>query len=405
MRKQKHIAIYNPYLETRGGGEKVCLAMAEHFSKHNKVTIVSRSTNNLEELGRYFDLDLSRCNHIVLPGADNLATKASRKLRASSRLNNLIHDFFDYRTLKSQNYDVFINNCYKSGMPNPAPVGIYMCMFPQEFDHKRNSLLKRVYHLFVDSVELLLYRKSGLSLIRTYQHITANSSYTKHWISKLWGLDSEITTLLPICEDMGSKKHHKQKIILNVGRFFADSGENHYKCQDKLLSEFAAMTDLHELGWELHFAGSVPEDADSLGYVLSLIKKSRGLPVHIHMDLPFTELKKLFRETSIYWHATGWGSDPDRHPEKQEHFGITTVEAMSAGAVPVVIDSAGQKETVVHGESGLLWSSSRELQEYTRSVATNDELRKGMSAAAVKRAKQFNKSSFAETLEKILPSA
>ena len=29
--------------------------------------------------------------------------------------------------------------------------------------------------------------------------------------------------------------------------------------------------------------------------------------------------------------------DPDRHPDRFEHFGITTVEAMSAGAVPIVI--------------------------------------------------------------------
>jgi hypothetical protein len=30
------------------------------------------------------------------------------------------------------------------------------------------------------------------------------------------------------------------------------------------------------------------------------------------------------------------GEDPERHPDRFEHFGITTVEAMSAGAVPVV---------------------------------------------------------------------
>jgi len=45
---------------------------------------------------------------------------------------------------------------------------------------------------------------------------------------------------------------------------------------------------------------------------------------------------------------------------KGEHFGITIVEAMSAGCVPVVHDSGGPKE-IVNGERGFRWQNLEEI--------------------------------------------
>ena len=53
-------------------------------------------------------------------------------------------------------------------------------------------------------------------------------------------------------------------------------------------------------------------------------------------------------------------------PEKQEHFGITTVEAMSTGAIPVVINTAGQSEIIENNKNGYLWSNPEELIKYTK---------------------------------------
>src|SRR5260370_621248 len=75
--------------------------------------------------------------------------------------------------------------------------------------------------------------------------------------------------------------------------------------------------------------------------------------------------RELNGQSAIYWHAAGLGNDDAAHPEQTEHFGITTVEAMAAGCVPVVINKAGQRETVEHGVSGFLWDTPDELQRYT----------------------------------------
>jgi glycosyltransferase involved in cell wall biosynthesis len=57
-------------------------------------------------------------------------------------------------------------------------------------------------------------------------------------------------------------------------------------------------------------------------------------------------LKAYYQKSYCYIHVTGWGERIDSHPEKFEHFGITTCEAMSSGCVPFVYDAAGSSEVV-----------------------------------------------------------
>ena len=285
-------------------------------------------------------------------------------------------------------------------MPSPAQVGIYMCMFPQVFNHKKDSVIKKTYHRVMDGIEYLLYGKSGIDIIKGYDKITVNSQYTKSWVEKLWDVPSEkISILYPICENMDQGVDGKEKLILSVGRFFANSGENHYKCQDKLLETFLEMKDLHKDGWRLCFVGSSAEDANSLKYLVSLYQQSRDNPVEVISDAPFSVLKDLYGKASLYWHATGWGSDPSAHPEKQEHFGITTVEAMSAGAVPVVINTAGQKETVEHNVSGFLWDTKKQLVDYTRELTSKKTIMNNMRETAINSSKKYNKDAFENSLD------
>ena len=77
-----------------------------------------------------------------------------------------------------------------------------------------------------------------------------------------------------------------------------------------------------------------------------------------------------------------------------EHFGITTVEAMSFGAVPVVINKGGQKETVIHGETGYLWNDEMECVELTKNLIDDDAMRKKFAVAAVERSYQFSIDTF-----------
>ena len=71
--------------------------------------------------------------------------------------------------------------------------------------------------------------------------------------------------------------------------------------------------------------------------------------------------------------------DAELHPERFEHFGIAVVEAMAAGAVPVVFAAAGPAEIVRHGVDGFHWKTLDELQSFTRQLMNDEELRLKMS--------------------------
>jgi len=365
----KKIGIYNPYLDTRGGGEKVTLAMAEVLAKHgHTVRLITHGPVDIKGLGDYMGVDLSRVDIDVVE-LSSIARFVHHLPLVPQGIKRLMADWTTFRTLRRKNYDVFINNCVDSRLPNPGRVGIYACMFPDKIGGApANTPLKEMYRRFLRFLYRVLLRTGKKHAAFTYNLITANSRYTQAYIQDYWGVRSDI--VYPMCDDMKSKKTiKKERIIVSVGRFFENSGNNNHKRHDFLVETFADLKDLQAEGWELHLIGSVAEDIGGLKYILHLLRIAQGAPIYFHFNAPRKEVQELYNRATIYWHATGYGSDPQKYPDKQEHFGITTVEAMSAGCVPIVIDSAGQRESVDKNINGFLWKQKGDLQLQTRKVA------------------------------------
>ncbi len=205
-----------------------------------------------------------------------------------------------------------------------------------------------------------------------------------------------------VCDPIG-KLGTKQKRILNVGRFTSFNPEIHHKRQDILIDTFVKMEELHQGGWELHLAGSFYEtDSGTYADVESLIKTASGVPVFFHFNVVHSDLVELYRSATIYWHATGFGSVSVDSPGTQEHFGITTVEAMFAGCVLVVINSGGQLETVTDGESGYLWNTVEELSKRTLTLTQNSQNYEEMSAKAELASHQFTREIFNSRIDHLL---
>jgi glycosyltransferase involved in cell wall biosynthesis len=164
--------------------------------------------------------------------------------------------------------------------------------------------------------------------------------------------------------------------------------------QLEMVKAFRRLVDGGTRDWTLHLVGGC--EAIGRPYLEKVQQAAQGYPVQIHVDASGEELASLYAEASIYWHASGMGENPDRHPGRLEHFGMTTVEAMSAGAVPVVIGLAGQLETVVDGVSGHHISNVRELAERTSALIDDPSRRAEMSARAEERARSFSIEAFGE---------
>lgn len=348
------IGIYDPYLNTLGGGENYILTIASYLSSKHTVNLFWDEKEVLEKAQSRFNIDLS---HIKL--ASDIFSKHT----------SLIEKF-----LKTNSYDVII---FMSDGSIPFLFG------------KKNILI--VQHP-LPWVKTSVMTQVKLKMIDT---ILVYSDFVRQFIDHTFNFKS--TILAPAVTPVPSTEKQKKNMILTVGRF--TQGMNTKK-QAEMIELFKKFYDAGNKEWKFVLIGAtLPEDES---FIISLKKNAVGYPIEIVVNAPYQTLLSYYQQAKIYWHAAGIGEDLKKYPERAEHFGITTVEAMSAGAVPVVIAAGGQPEIVTNGEDGYLWETGKELIEKTAYLAHNKQVWQRLSDRAQSRAQDFQPKKFYAELDTII---
>jgi glycosyltransferase involved in cell wall biosynthesis len=231
-----------------------------------------------------------------------------------------------------------------------------------------------------------------------YQVKASISQFTQEWTQRQWEISTQV--LYPPSEG-GFGVADKQDIILSVGRF---ATRGHTKKQMEMMTTFQKLKKSCPPEWTYCCAGSLDDYPEDQAFFADVQRVGTTCGAQAVTNLRRDELKHQYERAKIFWHATGLGIDEEKQPADMEHYGITTVEAMAAGCVPIVINKGGQKEIVQHGVSGFLWNTLEELQECTLLVMRDEALRRKMSDAARTRAAHFSRDSFvSRTMDLLQP--
>lgn len=326
-------AIYNPYLDTLGGGERYSLAFAKVLADSGYLVDLEWSDESIKlSLEKRFGIDLKNIN--VTPDIK-----------------------------KGEGYDV----CFW------VSDGSIPLM------HARNNILH---------FQVPFHKVNGKSLFNKMKFFrinkfVCNSQFTKSVIDKEFGIESIV--LYPPVDTKNIKPKRKENIILYVGRF---SKILQGKGQEFLLTAFKKMYDNGLKDWKLVLAGGTEIGADI--FLQELEENSKNYPVVIIKSPDFKMLKDLYGKSKIFWSASGFGHNENENPEKMEHFGITVVEAMSAGAVPIVFNGGGHKEIIDDCVNGYLWDNPEDLIEKTLQLIANNKTYRLLESEAKKKADTYS---------------
>ena len=230
-----------------------------------------------------------------------------------------------------------------------------------------------------------------LEWLDSYDVVMTNSAYTAGWIERFWGRGSE-PLYPPIQVQRLHPSEDREPVILTVGRFFSP-GLGHAKRQREMVEAFGQLHMNRALpGWRMVVVGGCEPSQEP--YLNEVRTAAAGLPVEVIPNAARAEVERLLSTSSIFWSATGLGESETETPWAAEHFGMTTVEAMAGGCVPVVIDRAGQREIVREGVDGLRFQTLAEMQAATVRVAGDDSLLGALAHSAIDRAQIYDEDAF-----------
>lgn len=353
------IGIFDPYLDSMSGGEKYMLKAAQFLSQSHAVSVFwdpSQEGIIRERAKNKFDLDLGNITFV-----QNIFAKTS-----------LFSRYFSTRS--------FDKIFYLSDGSIPT-VG------------------SQLYVHFQFPVEWLKVNVKTKIKTHRVKRFICNSYFTKTFIDKKFMVDSSV--LYPPVETLVKNDFEKESFILHVGRFGLDVEGKNYKKQDVMIDTFKKMVDDGLPLWKFIVVVSMKDESDRT-QLEGLRVRADKYPIEIIENPTHQRLEELYSKAKIYWHASGYGEDLITHPEKAEHFGISTVEAMAHKAVPIVINAGGQKEIVEDGVSGYLWSSLEELMAKTKDLIENPNKLANLGNAAALASARFSEERFYKELQSLL---
>jgi glycosyltransferase involved in cell wall biosynthesis len=366
----KTVVVYNASWHTFGGGEKYSCILADVLSTastYEVTLLMDKPSITKESLSRYFNLSLERVT------VQSITEQQVQQVLSKADIGVIVSNFrpFGNRAMK---------NVYVLQIPYAeiSPSGIVSKLMKGNIKEAGKDFYRR----------LLLTDARNADLVLVY------SEFVKDMLRRHQKIDAQV--LHPAIDDF-KKDIKKENTILSVGRFFR--GLYNDKRYDFLVHAFKKLRErLPHTSWTYHLVGSCGSDVESQRHLEELRASATGHPIYFHVNSSYNELRRFYNEAEIFWHAAGYGVDEERHPERTEHFGMSTVEAMSAGCVPVVVHRGGQKEIVSHGKSGYLWNTLDELLEHTALLINDPGQRSAMQQIARQRFQDFDRQHFSSKL-------
>lgn len=359
-----NIIIYSEnLLGNSGGAEVYALRLGEILSTKNSVRFLTHrnsSSINCDDVFTKYSVKTMKIDSIYFEHKNNKILEVFNRIFLRKKIMSY---------LLKEKTDFFINCSHNRLIGFGKITSYHIIHFP----------MKCYSSLLPGPIGKILDRK----YCKSYRGFISNSEFTKYHLKKEWGVDSFILNppiaITPISYD---ELVYKEKKIVMVGRLIPDKKilevVKHFVeiCNNSYLKDYL-----------LIIVGNT--DSNFTSYFQELKKYEKTGRVIIKSDISYKELNDIYKQSEIFIHAKGFHEDENLTPMKMEHFGMTTVEAMANGCIPIVINKAGQREIVDNNSNGFLWNELNQIDECLEKINNNIKLKNSLQFATIEKSKKF----------------
>ena len=343
----KKVLIYDPYLDTLGGGERYVLTLAQTLLREEwEVKIAWEDPDILSKAKDKFRLKIDGMEIID---------------------RNIFSEKFVHKWSQLKNFDLLF--------------WVSDGSLPMVFGPKKTWVHFQVPFMNVEGDSFKNQTK-----LKMVSKLVCNSQFTANVIRSEFGKECQVL-YPPVATDL-FKPGVKTNTILYVGRF---SRLMQDKAHAELIATFKNFSGVKSNDYRLVLAGST--ETSEAAYLNWLRNEAEDYPIEIVPDPSFEELQKLYAEAKFFWGLAGFNADEETQPERCEHFGMSVVEAMAAGCIPILLNKGGYKEIVEDGQSGYLISRIDQMISITTNLINQISLTE-ITQKAMARANFFSETRF-----------
>lgn len=329
------VCIASPYEYTVGGGEKYLSFLIKYFmQKKYKIIFftISDIATTLNTL-QYYNNDRDISNIYI----------SNYNLTYNGKMSNIYFKYFVFM----YNTGIIYKNIQIS-----AATKIFHCQFPFDYELPK---LKMDEHYIHDT-------------LNSYQHIIVNSEYTKNALIehyKTYNYFTEnIHVVYPPCIEYKADEmfEKKENTFIMLGRIFDYNFAANNKYFDIAISVF---NELCNYDYKLIIIGSVKSNEYYERLINMINDKNK---IMIFPDISDEEKNKYLQESKYYIQLTGIN---DKYAFNKEHFGISMVEAVNYGCIPISCNAGYPKYLIENNVNGHLVDNQESLKELIVNILEN----------------------------------
>jgi len=374
-----HIAVLHAFYDILGGGEKLSLMLTKALvDDGHTVDVITTTKVDNNRMKSLFGTSLDELGARIIIDTDIGAEKLRDVLKGRFvRLRRLIayKKFFEkYIDMNREKYDVLIDT------QSNAMSGADICYihFPAiiEYSIGRPGIHWKLYNMIVKYYANKYFR-------RYVGRVLTNSTWTASMIYRAYNVLADIVyppvdidTYISYCNE--NRCTHDEKTIVTVSRFTPEKNLHHIVYLAKLMSDY-----------RFYIIGSTNKySRPVITYIRKLVADLGVENVELVINAPLRRKLEIMARARYYL-----------HPPFPEHFGMSIVEAMATGLVPIVYRDGGAYYDIVgRVDDRLSYINIANVADIIRSIDSNSTLYMMLSKRSAEVSRIFSYDRFRDNI-------